>query len=1032
MSLASEILKKSPFLSSVLSSPEDSETSARLGDFPVDELLFGDANKAVLSGKDYRSGRPARFVVFPARPFDLMKTVENLRIDHPHVDVFERVEDVSGHPMLVLAAIKAMPLDKVESLRQIPVRHVIRIARETLEALAAGRQRGLTHGFLSSLWVWLEGSQAIVRVVGLGWRSLEPPGAGDLASFLTGASIDCLSPEAAEGKPSDHRSDLFAVGTLLYRMLTKADPYPGDSPLSIIRSLAMHDPVPPSKRGAESSPELDAFVLRLLARNPADRPADAADAARMLAEIEKLPLAPPQSAKSSPPAPRNERPAPPIVPTLAPDRPMESDLRMLSPETVGGFPADEGSTLDAMTIELLPIDEEPPARNHSATRDRSKPKPEKPSRTAGVGGGSGHEDFPTPIDWVYLADTTVEAIHLCGESQTLFIRESSGRVVVLSAEGDVRAAELSPEPIKLSAAAQSGQLLAMVVGKTNLVLLDGDLNVLVERRLHSEPLALAVDSLGLYVAVSFQGSETRLYTRAGKPAGSFESRQPLALMAFVPGTARLLGATKFDQFLGIDLYPDKGRELVPAVAWARNTGMPFAHLHVIGGSRKALASCNVMGLQRLDADGENEGSYQLGGTVIEAASDYPGRFFLASTLEGSLLAVNVNGAVLWQYDRGGPWRHLCVDPLGRYALAASDSGQVLRVSLSTEPRTDQASRVRTITAAGEAADASIREADWSLRIAGENDTSQGYDLCVVDTPKRVCVLDPKKTLVCYDAEGAVSESVPSLGGVGRMMIAREGWLAVANDRTLVLQDFAGGQTYRPDLDLVQITHFDMRPRSYGMAIVQEGDRLGRATAAGRWIWRVALPATAESMVLSDDGHVAMSLDNGLLNVLDPGGREIGRWSAGEQEALLACESPSGGGDRFRWISLSRQEQVLRGHALDSSLIWQKEVPIRGWTLTKTGQGAVVSDDRGTALLYDARGQVVAQRRADSGRTLFGTAADGSTVALRWERGQLYLTRFDGSPIWRGVVEAEIDAAALGPSGVAILAAGVLSWFAEAR
>ena len=73
----------------------------------------------------------------------------------------------------------------------------------------------------------------------------------------------------------------------------------------------------------------------------------------------------------------------------------------------------------------------------------------------------------------------------------------------------------------------------------------------------------------------------------------------------------------------------------------------------------------------------------------DPASDYPGRFFLASTLEGSLMAVNANGSVMWEHPQGGPWRHLCLDALGRYGLAASALGEeLLFVVVRTFARND--------------------------------------------------------------------------------------------------------------------------------------------------------------------------------------------------------------------------------------------------------------------------------------------------------------------------------------------------------
>jgi len=289
------------------------------------------------------------------------------------------------------------------------------------------------------------------------------------------------------------------------------------------------------------------------------------------------------------------------------------------------------------------------------------------------------------------------------------------------------------------------------------------------------------------------------------------------------------------------------------------------------------------------------------------------------------------------------------------------------------------------------------------------------------------VLDTKKKLNCYIDDGDEAEEIPALGGSGRMLKSRDGWVAVANDRSLVLCNVSKSETIQPDLDLVQITHFDMRPAQYGLLIIQEADRIGRATVAGRWVWRVSLPATVESLVLADDGYAGLSLDNGLILILDSAGKAVGKWSAGDQEAVLLCESQGRNEGLCRWVTLARQERILRGHALDGRVLWQVETPFAPWELVRTGQGVVVSGNDSGALLYDDSGQVLATRRATSQRTRFATASDNSAMVLYADAGQVFCTRFDGTVLWRIPVDGEVTATALSSTGAGILAGGVLSW-----
>jgi serine/threonine-protein kinase len=84
-----------------------------------------------------------------------------------------------------------------------------------------------------------------------------------------------LSPEQAQGVAVDERADLYAVGIILYELLTGRVPFEGESPVTIALKQVNEHPVPPSSYNRAVSPELDAVVLRALEKDPQRRPADA-------------------------------------------------------------------------------------------------------------------------------------------------------------------------------------------------------------------------------------------------------------------------------------------------------------------------------------------------------------------------------------------------------------------------------------------------------------------------------------------------------------------------------------------------------------------------------------------------------------------------------------------------------------------------------------------------------------------------------------------------------------------------------------
>jgi serine/threonine protein kinase len=203
------------------------------------------------------------------------------RIGHPNiVDVTDSGTTADGSVYFVMEFLEGVELaDVIDREGAIDVSRALNIGTQICRALAAAHSSGIIHRDLKPENIFLvvrEGTTDFVKVLDFGIAKsaeleeqrkerLTHPG-------MAMGTPEYMAPEQAAGRPADARSDVYAVGAIMYEMVTGVPPYDGANFMEILTKKATVEPVPPRQLRTDLPEVVERVILRSLARSPSDRP----------------------------------------------------------------------------------------------------------------------------------------------------------------------------------------------------------------------------------------------------------------------------------------------------------------------------------------------------------------------------------------------------------------------------------------------------------------------------------------------------------------------------------------------------------------------------------------------------------------------------------------------------------------------------------------------------------------------------------------------------------------------------------------
>jgi Tol biopolymer transport system component len=250
----------------------------------------------VYRAKDTRLGRDVAVKILPAHLSENTEVRERFErearaissLNHPHICTLFDIGREGDADYFVMELLDGETL--ASRLERGPLRldEALRVAAQIADALAAAHKQGIVHRDLKPGNIALTKSGA--KVLDFGVAKLRDEAIVDNVTRTTpltsqGAmlgTVQYMAPEQLEGKPVDHRADLFAFGAVLYEMLTGKRAFEGQSQASVIAAILREDPRPVSLLIATTPAALDRVVTSCLAKNPEERWQSAGDLAREL------------------------------------------------------------------------------------------------------------------------------------------------------------------------------------------------------------------------------------------------------------------------------------------------------------------------------------------------------------------------------------------------------------------------------------------------------------------------------------------------------------------------------------------------------------------------------------------------------------------------------------------------------------------------------------------------------------------------------------------------------------------------------
>jgi len=206
-------------------------------------------------------------------------------LDHPNITTIHEIDEVEGECFISMAYIEGKSIKELVKQKKLSIEEILKIAIQMGEGLNAAHKKDIIHRDIKSDNIMLT-DEGVVKIMDFGLAKLK----GVTKVTRTGTTLGTLqymSPEQAQGKEADHRSDIFSFGVVLYEMITGQLPFKGEHEAAVVYSIINETPEPLARYKANVPEGLQRIVDKALQKDVSIRYQDAADIMADLKGLQK-------------------------------------------------------------------------------------------------------------------------------------------------------------------------------------------------------------------------------------------------------------------------------------------------------------------------------------------------------------------------------------------------------------------------------------------------------------------------------------------------------------------------------------------------------------------------------------------------------------------------------------------------------------------------------------------------------------------------------------------------------------------------